>query len=61
MVIVIILILIMSKFGFKDEVLIKLIFGVVKHVTMSPLLSLDRLTIEAAIDFYRHQLRRESQ
>jgi hypothetical protein len=54
----------MSKFGFKDEVLIKLIVGAVKHVTMSPLTSmndLDLLTIEAAIDFCRQQLRRESQ
>jgi hypothetical protein len=53
--------ILMSKSGFKDEVLIKLIVGVVKHVTIDPLMSLDLLTIEAAIDFCRQQLRRESQ
>jgi hypothetical protein len=37
MVLVRILIL-MSKSGFKDEVLIKLIVGVVKHVTIDELL-----------------------
>jgi uncharacterized membrane protein len=30
-------ILIMSKSGFEDEVLIKLIVGVVKHVTYQPI------------------------
>jgi hypothetical protein len=34
MVLVRILIIIMSKSGFEDEVLIKLIVGVVKHVTI---------------------------
>jgi hypothetical protein len=55
--------ILMSKSGFEDEVLIKLIVGVVtKHVTIiSPLMSLDLLTIEEAIDFCRQQLRRESQ
>jgi hypothetical protein len=32
---VLVRILIMSKSGFKDEVLIKLIVGVVKHVTIA--------------------------
>jgi hypothetical protein len=32
---VLVRILIMSKSGFEDEVLIKLIVGVVKHVTLS--------------------------
>jgi hypothetical protein len=42
--------ILMSKSGFEDEVLIKLIVGaVVKHVAASPLMSLDLLTIEAAI------------
>jgi hypothetical protein len=34
---VLVRILIMSKSGFKDEVLIKLIVGVVKHVTIDEL------------------------
>jgi hypothetical protein len=52
--------ILMSKSGFEDEVLIKLIVGVVvKHVTIDELGPL--LTIEAAIDFCRQQLRRESQ
>jgi hypothetical protein len=63
---VLVIILTMSKSGFEDEVLIKSILnsffvGVVKHVTMSPLMSLDLSPIEAAIDFCRKQLRRESQ
>jgi hypothetical protein len=29
--------ILMSKFGFKDKVLIKLIVGVVKHVTINEL------------------------
>jgi hypothetical protein len=41
----------MSKFGFKDEDFLKLIVGVVNHVTIC----LDRLTIDAAIDFCRQQ------
>jgi hypothetical protein len=57
--------ILMSKFGFKDEVLIKLIVGVVKHVTIDELGAWRTcaLTIEAAIDFCRQQLhvRRESQ
>jgi hypothetical protein len=34
--IMVILIILMSKFEFRDKVLIKLIVGVVKHVTIRP-------------------------
>jgi hypothetical protein len=52
----------MSKSRFEDEVLIKLIVGVVKHVTIDELgATWWLLTIETAIDFCRQQLRRESQ
>jgi hypothetical protein len=53
----------MLKSGFEDEVLlIKLIVGVVKHVTIDELGPVDYRGIEAAIDFCsRQQQRRESQ
>jgi hypothetical protein len=57
----VIVIILMSKVGFEDEGLVKLIVGVVNHGSMSPLMSLAQLTIEAAIYFCRQQLRRESQ
>jgi hypothetical protein len=50
--------ILMSKSGFKDEVLIKFIVGVVMHVTDA---CLYLLTIEAGIEFCRQQLRRENQ
>jgi hypothetical protein len=55
--------ILMSKSGFEDEVLlIKLIVGVVKHLTIDELGPVDYRDIEAApIDFCRQQLRRESQ
>jgi hypothetical protein len=53
--------ILMSKSGFEDEVLIKLIVGVGGEACASPLMSLNLLTIEATIDFCRQQLRRESQ
>jgi hypothetical protein len=44
-------ILVMPKFGFKDKGLVKLIVGVVKHVTINELRPVDYRGIEAVIDF----------
>jgi hypothetical protein len=45
--------IVMSKSGFEDEVLIKLIVGVVKHVTIDELGPVDYRGSKAAIDFCR--------
>jgi hypothetical protein len=49
--------ILMSKSGFEDEVLIKLIVGVVKHVTINELSPFDYRDSNRC----RQQLRRESQ
>jgi hypothetical protein len=51
--------ILMSKSGFEDnnKVLIKLIVGVVKHVTIDELGPVDYRGSNAAIDFCRQQLR----
>jgi hypothetical protein len=40
--VVLVRMILMSKFGFEDEVLIKLIVGVVKHVTIDELGPVER-------------------
>jgi hypothetical protein len=56
--VILIVIIIISKFGFKDNVLDS---WDCKACYIPPLMSLDWLTIKAAIDFLRQQLRRGSQ
>jgi hypothetical protein len=42
----------MSKSGFEDELLIKLIVGVVKHVTIDELVPVDFIKLVTTIIFF---------